>query len=70
MKNIELSEDYQEFIPNEDDDEVPPTRNPLTYVHGRLILESNNKWVFESYQNVFEEKDHPDLMKEFGDLYA
>ena len=70
IKNIELAEDYQEFIPNEDDEDVPPTRNPLTYVHGRLILDSDKKWVLESYQHVFEDKDHPDLMKEFGDLYA
>jgi len=70
MKNIEVPEEYNEFIQNEEDEELPPTRNPLTYVHGRLILDHSNKWVFESYHNVFEEKDHPNLIKEFGDLYA
>lgn len=30
----------------------------------------NSKWVFESYQHVFEEKDHPDIAEEFGKLYG
>jgi hypothetical protein len=51
IKNIDVPEDYKEFIEAEEgeEDAAPPKRNPLTYVHGRLILEENNKWVFESY---------------------
>ena len=69
IKNIEISEEYKEFIDDEENEDAPPKRNSLTYVHGRLVLEDNGKWVFESYHHVYEEKDHPDLAAEFGELY-
>lgn len=39
VRKVELPEDYQELIPNEDDEEAPPFRNEVTYVHGVLYLE-------------------------------
>jgi hypothetical protein len=59
IKKIELPEDYQESIPDEDD-EKEPLRNELTYLHGILYLEEVQgvkKWVFESYKQVFQAKD-------------
>ena len=59
IKKIELPEDYQETIPEEDEDKEPK-RNDLTYVHGVLYLEEVQgikKWVFESYKQVFQAKD-------------
>jgi protocatechuate 3,4-dioxygenase beta subunit len=47
VKNIEKSEEYQATIPAEDDDS-PPTLNPLSYLHGRLFLNDHGNWVFES----------------------
>jgi len=35
-----------------------------------LVLEDNGKWVFESYQHVYEEKKYSDIAKEFGNLYG
>lgn len=61
VKNIDIPEDYNEFIQDEENEEAPPKRNSLTYVHGRLVLEDNGKWVFESYQHVYEEKKYSDI---------
>jgi pyruvate-formate lyase len=56
ISKIETPEDYQEFIPNEDDEEAPQIRNEMTYIHGVLYLEENpngHKWVFESLKSAF-----------------
>jgi len=47
------------MIPAADED-APPKKNELTYLHGRLFLD-NGKWVFESFKHVFEKKDYADL---------
>ena len=56
VREESLPEDYREVIANEDDEETPPFRNELTYLHGVLYLESHagsNRWVFESYKHCF-----------------
>jgi hypothetical protein len=42
VRKIELPEDYQEAIPQEDEngEEAPPLRNDVTYVHGVLYLDN------------------------------
>ena len=73
MRKVELPEEYQEFIPVEDDEEAPPFRNEVTYVHGVLYLDSlggSNKWVFESYKQCFQAKDQKDLPATLASLYA
>lgn len=60
VNKIEKSEEYQASFPAEDE-EAPPTMNPLSYLHGRLYLDEGNKWVFESIKQSFEHKDFPDL---------
>ena len=52
-------DDYLDMIPAADED-APPKKNELTYLHGRLFLD-NGKWVFESFKHVFEKKDYADL---------
>lgn len=73
VRKVELPEDYQELIPVEDDEEAPPFRNEVTYVHGVLYLDSvsgSNKWVFESYKHAFQAKDEKDLPATLASLYA
>jgi hypothetical protein len=56
VNKIDKPEEYVESIPNDDDEDAPPMRNDLTYLHGILYLEahdSGNKWVFESFKDVF-----------------
>jgi len=63
-----MPEDYQPEIPNEDDEEAPPFKNTLSYVHGRMYFEEN-RWIFESFKHVFQAKDCNDLGALMGDLY-
>lgn len=73
VSKIDKPEEYQEMIPNEDDEEAPPTRNALTYFHGLLYLEAHdggNKWVFESYKDAFQWKDHKDVAAKIGSIYT
>ena len=62
------AEDFQETIPAEEED-GEPTKNELTYVHGRIFLD-NGKWIFESFKHVFEKKDYADVVQSLADLYA
>lgn len=69
VAKIEKPEEYQEMIPNEDDEEAPPMRNELTYLHGILYLEANdtgNKWVFESFKDCFQATAHKDIGAKIG----
>ena len=43
ISKIDKPEEYVEQIPNEDDDEAPPIRNDLTYLHGILYLEAHDQ---------------------------
>ena len=72
VNKIETPEGYEEMIPREDEEEGPPLRNELIYLHGVLYLEqvkSSTRWVFESYKQVFQGKDYPDIAKSLTSLY-
>jgi len=68
INKIDRPEDYQPYVETETED-TPPVHNPLTYVHGRLLLDESGVWVFESYQHCFQERDYPDLVGLLGDLH-
>jgi len=73
VKKIDLPDEYQETIPQEDEngEEKEPLRNEVTYVHGVLYLEAQtNKWVFESYKHCYQFKDEKDLAARIADLYT
>lgn len=54
INKIEKPEGYSSVIQNDEEDEnATPTLNPLTYVHGRLYLNENKVWVFESFKTCF-----------------
>lgn len=69
INKIERSEEYQPTLPAEDE-EAPPTLNPLSYLHGRLFLDEKGHWVFESIKKSFEHKDFPDLAQQVAQLYG
>lgn len=78
INKVELPEEYQELIPNENEEEdAPPFRNTLTYVAGALFLDPSRgtpQWIFESYKNVLQAKDLKDAGGDaavaLGELYA
>jgi hypothetical protein len=73
VSKIDVPEDYQETIPNAEDEEAEPIKNELTYIHGILYLEaceSGNKWVFESLKSAFQQKDHGDISSKIGEIYS
>lgn len=70
LNKVEKPDEYQPVVPNEENEDAPPMLNPLTYVHGRLYLNDNKVWVFESYKHCFQEKDYPNLVDSLGKLYG
>lgn len=69
INKISRSDDYQPQLPAEDED-APPVLNPLAYLHGRLYLDENSKWVFESIKQSFEHKDFPQLAQQLAQIYG
>lgn len=55
INKVEKPEEYNPLIPadEEEGENAQPRRNALTYIHGRLYLDDNKKWVFESYKHCF-----------------
>jgi hypothetical protein len=39
INKIETPEDYQETIPNDEDEEAPPFQNELVYIFGAIYTE-------------------------------
>ena len=77
INKMELPEEYQELIPNEDEEEAPPFRNSLTYIAGAMFLDESRGspiWVFESYKNILQAKDFrtsgKDVATTLGEIYA
>jgi hypothetical protein len=72
ISKIEKPEEYNPIIPAEDEEDggAPAKRNDLTYIHGRLWLDDNKKWVFESYKDCFQKKDYADIVQSMSKLYA
>lgn len=67
INKIEKSEEYLPSQPAENEDD-PPVMNPLSYLHGRLYLDNNSKWVFESIKQSFEHKDYPELPAQLAQI--
>ena len=44
-------------------------QNTLTYVHGRLYVNEQKCWVFESLKTCFQGKDYPDIALTLAELY-
>jgi hypothetical protein len=70
MNNVEKAEDYLPMIPDEENEDAPPKRNSLSYIHGRLYLEKDGVWVFESFKNTFQQRDYPDIVGQIGKLFG
>ena len=77
INKMELPEEYQELIPDEENEDAPPFRNTLTYIAGALFLDEsrgNPVWIFESYKNVLQAKDFrasgKDAATTLGEIYA
>ena len=71
VNKVEKPDEYNPIIPaDEDDENSQPRRNDLTYIHGRLYLDENKRWVFESYKHCFQTKDYEDIVASMGKLYG
>jgi len=53
LNKVSKPEDYQPMVPKGEEEDGEMVFNPLTYVHGRLYLDTNKMWVFESYKHSF-----------------
>ena len=68
IKTIEKPEGFDEDAPV--DEENPDEPRPyLTYIAGRMFLDRNGRWVYESYNHCFVSDRFPNLIETIGDVY-
>jgi hypothetical protein len=55
IKSIEKPEGFEEDVTAEEDPEtgVVPPRNEIIYIAGRVFMDKNGRWVYESYNHCF-----------------
>jgi len=71
IKEIEKPDEFDEDAPVEEDpdEEEPKPRTEVIYVAGRLFLQPNGRWVYESYNHCFTTDKHPDLASSLSEIY-
>lgn len=71
IQSIEKPEGYEEDAPVEEDPDTGeiPERNELTYVAGRIFMDTHGRWVYESYNHCYSSQKVPDLINTLGDIY-
>lgn len=69
IEKIEKPENYEPTYQKEDE-EGEPLQNPLTYLHGRMYMDEQERWVFESLKQVFQQKDYPEIVSTLTSLYG
>ena len=67
IKDIEKPEGFDEdAAPDENNEEPIPT---ITYVAGRLFLDTNGRWVYEAYNHCFTSDKIPNLTETLKENY-
>jgi hypothetical protein len=64
IKNVEKPEGFEEDPPVEEDPDtgdIPP-RTEIVYVAGRIFMDTNGRWVYESFNHCFTSDKHPDIV--------
>lgn len=61
VKHIEKPEGFDEDAPIDEENEDPNSKPKITYVAGRIFLDKNGRWVYESYNHCFTSDKYPDL---------
>ena len=71
IRDIEKPEGFEEDAQGEEDPETgeQPLRNELVYIAGRLFFDTNERWVYESYNHCFTSEKYPDIAMTLGQLY-
>lgn len=69
IKHIEKPEGFEEDAPINEEEEDPAARPTITYVAGRIFLDKNGRWVYESYNHCFTSDRYPDLTPTLIDMY-
>lgn len=71
IKQIEKPEGFEEDAPVEEDPEtgeIPP-RNEIIYIAGRIFMDKNGRWIYESYNHCYTSDKHPDIVQTLADVY-
>lgn len=70
IKEIEKPEGFDEDAPLAEEENEDPAAKPfITYVAGRIFMDTNGRWVYESYNHSFTSDKYPDLVENLVDMY-
>lgn len=69
LKEIEKPEGFDEDAQIDEENEDPAAKPFITYVAGRIFMDTNGRWVYESYNHCFTSDKYPDLVENLIDIY-
>ena len=71
IKEIQKPEGFDEDGPLPESEDGAANSEPpqIIYVAGRLFLDDNNRWVYESYNNCFTTDKYPNLVEKIAEIF-
>lgn len=76
IKQVEKPEGFSDEdaqAPNDGDNNGDNTNESsltsVTYIAGRIFLDKNNRWVYESYNHCFTSDKHPNLIEKIAEIH-
>lgn len=69
IKEIEKPEGFDVDAPIDEENEDPTSKPTITYVAGRIFMDTNGRWVYESYNHCFTSDKYPNLIETLIDMY-
>lgn len=72
IKEIAKPEGFDEDAPvaeSEEGGDGGPKQVNITYVAGRLYLDTNNRWVYEAFNHCFTSDKYPNLIEKLAEIF-
>jgi len=69
IKEIEKPEGFDEDAPFDEENEDIANKPTITYVAGRLFLNNEGRWVYESFNHCFTSDRYGDVTSTLIDIY-
>ena len=69
IKQVEKPEGFDEDATVASEEAEPASSPSITYIAGRIFLDKNNRWVYESYNQAFTSDKHPTLIEKLAEIH-
>jgi hypothetical protein len=70
VKTIQKPEGFDEdAAPGGEDGDASANVPSITYLAGRIFLDTNGRWVYEAFHHCFTSDKYPNLVENLAEIY-